>query len=129
MVWSDLFKFFDIPAESMINFFPAIFSSNCSWIFLNPEKSDYVQCVKNGTRSFLVHIFPHWDWIQSGMEHLSAFSLNAEKWGSEKLRIRALIKQWSVLHFVLSKTAVNGNCLSKTRKFRRHNEIFMLGFF
>ena len=129
MIWSDLFKFFDNPAESMINFFPAIFSSNCTWVFLNPEKSDYVQCVKNDTRSFLVHIFLHWDWIQRGMEYLPVFSLNAEKCSSEKLRIRTLIKQWSALHFLLSKIAVNGNFLSKTRKFRRHKEVFMLGFF
>ena len=39
---------------------------------------------------FLVGIFPHSDWIQRDISYLSVFSLNAEKYGIEKLRIETL---------------------------------------
>ena len=44
---------------------------------------------------FLVRIFPHLDWIQTKRYGVSLpiFSLNAGKYGQEKLRIRALFTQ------------------------------------
>ena len=38
--------------------------------------------------NFLVHIFPHLDLIRRDTEYLPIFSLNAGKYGPEKLRIR-----------------------------------------
>ena len=37
------------------------------------------------TEFFLVHIFPHSDWIQRDTEHLSIFSPNARKYGPENV--------------------------------------------
>ena len=45
-----------------------------------------IHCVKSfRTRSFLIRIFPHLDWISSP---------NAEKYGPENLEIRTLFTQW-----------------------------------
>ena len=41
-------------------------------------------------RVFLVCIFSHSDWIRGDTKYLSVFSPNAEKYGTEKLRIRTL---------------------------------------
>ena len=42
---------------------------------------------------FLVRIFPHLDWIQRDPPYLSVFSLNAVKYGPEKLQIQTLFTQ------------------------------------
>ena len=41
-------------------------------------------------RVFLVHIFPHSDWIRRDTPYLSVSSPNIGKYGPEKLRIRTL---------------------------------------
>ena len=41
---------------------------------------------------FLFRIFQYSDWIWRDTEYLSVFSPNAEKWGTEKLRIRTLLR-------------------------------------
>ena len=41
-------------------------------------------------RVFLVHIFPHLDWIRRYIPYLSLFSPNAQKYGPEKSRIQTL---------------------------------------
>ena len=46
---------------------------------------------------FLVHIFPHSDWIRRDTPNLSVFSPNAGKNGPEKPRIRTFFTQWQVL--------------------------------
>ena len=52
-------------------------------------------CMKSvRIRSFLVHIFPHSDWIRGDTSYLSAFSQNAGEYGPEKLWIRTLFTQW-----------------------------------
>ena len=45
---------------------------------------------------FLVRNFLHSDWIRRGTVYLSVFSLNARKYGPEKLRIRALFTKCDV---------------------------------
>ena len=51
---------------------------------------------------FLVHIFPHLDWIRRDTLYLSVFGPNAGKYGAEKLRIWTLFAQWfSILFFHL----------------------------
>ena len=45
---------------------------------------------------FLVHIFPHLDWIGRDKEYLSMFSPNTGKNGREKLRIRTLFTNSSI---------------------------------
>ena len=42
---------------------------------------------------FLVRVFPHSHWIRRDTPHLSVFSPNAGKYGSEKLRIRTFFTQ------------------------------------
>ena len=42
------------------------------------------------TKFFLVRIFPHLDCIRRDTPYLPVFSLNARKYGSEKLRLRTL---------------------------------------
>ena len=42
---------------------------------------------------FLVRIFPHSNWIRRDSPYLSVFSLNAGKYGPEKLRVRILYAQ------------------------------------
>ena len=51
---------------------------------------------------FLVRIFLHSDWIRRYTSYFSVFSLNAGKYGQEKLRIRTIFTQWSstYLHYV-----------------------------
>ena len=48
---------------------------------------------------FLVHIFPHSDWLMRDTEYLSAFSPKAGKYAKERLRIRTLftqcVKSWN----------------------------------
>ena len=46
---------------------------------------------------FLVRIFPHSDWIRRYTEYLSVFSLNAGKYGPDKVRIRTFFTQCTVL--------------------------------
>ena len=43
---------------------------------------------------FLVHIFPHLDWIRKDTEYLSVINPNAGKYGPEKLRVRTLFTPW-----------------------------------
>ena len=45
---------------------------------------------------FLVHIFLHSDWLLRVTSFLSLFSPNVEKYGPEKLLIRALFAQWTL---------------------------------
>ena len=42
---------------------------------------------------FVVHIFPHSDWIWRGTSYLSVFSTNAGQYGPGKLRIRTIFTQ------------------------------------
>ena len=44
---------------------------------------------------FLVHIFPHLDWIRRFALEIPVFSPNAGEYGPENLRIRTLFMQWS----------------------------------
>ena len=46
---------------------------------------------------FLVHIFPHLEWIHRDTKYLSVFSPNAEKYGVKWLRIRTLFTQWEFI--------------------------------
>ena len=46
---------------------------------------------------FLVCIYPYSDWIRIDTPYLSVLSPNAEKHGPEKLQIRTLFTQWSIL--------------------------------
>ena len=48
------------------------------------------------TELFLVRNFPHSDWIRRDTKYISVFSPNAGKYGSEKLRIWKLFKQWDI---------------------------------
>ena len=51
---------------------------------------------------FLVHIFPHLDWIWRDTLYFFVFGPNAGKYGPEKLRIWTLFAQWfSILFFHL----------------------------
>ena len=43
---------------------------------------------------FLVHIFPHLNWIRRNTSYLSVLNPNVGKYGPEKLRIRTLFTQW-----------------------------------
>ena len=44
---------------------------------------------------FLIHIFPHSNRIRRYTEYLSVFSLNAGKYGPEKIRILTLLQSWT----------------------------------
>ena len=45
----------------------------------------------------LARTFPHSNWMRIDTPYLSIFSLNAGKYGSEKLRIRTLFMWWDLL--------------------------------
>ena len=42
---------------------------------------------------FLLHIFPHFDWIRRDTEYFSAFSPNVGRYRPETLRVRTLFTQ------------------------------------
>ena len=52
---------------------------------------------------FLVHIFPHSEWIRRDTSYLHAFSLNAGKYRPEKLRKRTPFTQWTWYPFSYSR--------------------------
>ena len=65
---------------------------------------------------FLVRIFPHLDWIRKDTPYLSVFSPDAGKYGSEKLRIWILFKQWwSLADYECYKFAVGQGLLGEDR--------------
>ena len=49
---------------------------------------------------FLVRIFPYLSWIRRDAPYLSAFSLNAGKYGPELLRIGTLFTRWELKLFL-----------------------------
>ena len=74
------------------------------WLFIQAPRQLYhllffllrhMHCVKSVCIwSFLVSIFPHFDWIWRNTEHFSVVSWNTGKYGLEKLQIRTLFTQW-----------------------------------
>ena len=73
--------------KSLFRPLPFIHYSSISTFF-------YTHCVKSVRIQYFFLIVRHLDWIRRDTLHVSEFSLNAGKYGPEKLRIRTLFTQW-----------------------------------